>query len=324
MKTRSLAILILAIISTTFSLSVQEARCDRSEKTPFTIILLPDTQIYSQSFPDIFVSQTEWIRDNRDERNIAAVIHLGDITNNNMKTEWKKTSEALSIIEEKTPLFLVAGNHDMGQFGRCGTRDTEFFDTYYPPSKFDMKPWFGGVYAAGSIQNAYYFLEAGGMQFIIVCLEFGPRDEVLDWAGEVLSEHEDKKAIIVTHCYMYHDDTRVGEGDSYSPHEYSTGGNDGEEMWSKLISKHRNVSFVLSGHILGDGTGRQISKGDKGNKVHEILSNYQMKQSGGNGWLRIMYFVPKKNRVYVSTYSPYLDEYDESEENKFELKFKMR
>ena len=325
MKARTfVSILIVVFIIITFSLSVQEVRGDGSERVPFTIIVLPDTQIYSFKFPEIFIQQTEWIRDNLDKINIVAVIHLGDLTHTNSEREWENATEALDIIEGQIPLFLVPGNHDMGQGGRCTTRDTEFFDKYYPPSKYEMNPWFGGVYETDSIQNAYYFLEAGGVQFIFICLEFGPRDEILDWAGNTLSENGDKKAIIVTHCYMNDDDTRVGEGDWLRPQEWPIEGNDGEEMWSQLVSKHKNISFVLSGHIIGTGTGRQTSIGDKGNKVHEILSNYQMLENGGNGWLRVMYFVPKKNRVYVSTYSPYLDEYEESIENKFELKFKMR
>jgi len=48
------------------------------------------------------------------------------------------------------------------------------------------------------------------MKFIVICLEFGPRDTVLEWANKIVSEHKDRKAIVVTHNYMYSDDTRVG------------------------------------------------------------------------------------------------------------------
>ena len=81
---------------------------------------------------------------------------------------------------------------------------------------------------------------------------------------------------------------------------------------------------MLSGHVGGDGTGRQTSRGDHGNAVHELLSNYQLRLKGGNGWLRIMEFVPEQNKIYVSTYSPYLDRFDGRNKNTFELEFQMK
>lgn len=78
-----------------------------------------------------------------------------------------------------------------------------------------------------------------------------------------------------------------------------------------------------SGHILGDGLGRLTSIGDHGNAVHQVLANYQMKENGGNGWLRIMKFFPKKNKILVTTYSPTLKEYAGDEQNRFELKYIM-
>ena len=44
----------------------------------FTIIAMPDTQYYSASFPATYISQTQWIVDNRATRNIAFVTQLGD------------------------------------------------------------------------------------------------------------------------------------------------------------------------------------------------------------------------------------------------------
>jgi hypothetical protein len=41
-------------------------------------------------------------------------------------------------------------------------------------------------------------------------------------------------------------------------------------------------------------------------KVHRILASYQIKESGGNRWLRIMTFVPEEDRIYVTTYSCWL------------------
>ena len=45
----------------------------------FKIVVLPDTQIYSESYPEIFYSQTDWIVDNVVAEDIAFVTHLGDV-----------------------------------------------------------------------------------------------------------------------------------------------------------------------------------------------------------------------------------------------------
>ena len=47
----------------------------------FTIVALPDTQHYSQSYPQIFNSQTQWIKDNVSALNIRLVLGEGDIVN---------------------------------------------------------------------------------------------------------------------------------------------------------------------------------------------------------------------------------------------------
>jgi hypothetical protein len=227
------------------------------------------------------------------------------------------------MLNGSTPLILAAGNHDTGPSGKRSSIETPLLDTLYPPVHFHSNPWFGGVFESHSIKNAYYLIDTGGVSFIVVSLEFGPRDEVLQWADTILARHQHRHAIVVTHCYLNYDGTRVDEDDAYNPHRYPNGGNDGEEIWNKLIRRHANVSFVLSGHVGGDGTDRKISRGDNGNVVHELLSNYQHRRSGGNGWLRIMEFVPDHDKVFVSTYSPYLNRYDTRNKNRFELEFLM-
>ena len=155
-------------------------------------------------------------------------------------------------------------------------------------------------------------------------LEFGPRDETLAWANQIVSEHPRHRVIIVTHSYMNFDETRVGEGDKHNPHTYRFGGNDGDEMWEKFVSQHKNIDLVLSGHILGDGAARLTSDGKAGHKVHQVLANYQMRPDGGEGYLRVLKYVPKENRIYVSTYSPWLKREMSDEQNQFVLEYDMR
>lgn len=288
----------------------------------FTIVVLPDTQLYSLNYPQTFIRQTEWIKEQKDALDIACVIHVGDITHRNSEAEWKVAYGAMRILDNVVPYFMVMGNHDLGPGGTAENRNSDLFNKYFGPQHFDGKPCYGGHYGEGN-ENAYYFLQAGGMEFLIVCLEFGPRDEVLQWANEIVEMHKHLRTIVVTHCYTYSDNTRVGDGDDWNPHIYGVNGNDGDEVWDKFVKKHENIFLVLSGHILHDGLGRLASTGDHGNQVHQVLANYQMKENGGNGWLRIMRFRPTQNKIEFSTYSPVLDKFAEDDQNKFEVDYRQ-
>ena len=61
----------------------------------------------------------------------------------------------------------------------------------------------------------------------------------------------------------------------------------------------------------------------EGNIIHQLLADYQDEANGGNGWLRILRFSPLDDKIYVSTYSPYLDSYKTDAENQFVLDFDM-
>lgn len=296
--------------------------------TEFTVIILPDTQNYSESYPQIYTCQTQWIVDNKDTLNIAFVLHEGDLTNNNHVAEWDNADASMSVLDGNMPYVISAGNHDMGPYGDSSTRDTSLLNQYFPVSRFDSLPQFGGVFEPSHIENSYHYFTAGGIDWLVLVLEFGPRNQVLDWANTVVASHPNRRVMIVTHCYMYWDDTRVGPSDSDNPHEYDicTGlsdpndfCNDGEEMWTNFVKLHENISFVFSGHILNDGAGKLVSTGDYGNKVYQLLANYQLRSSGGNGWLRILTFYPEQQKIAVETYSPYLRQYDTDPDQQFEF-----
>ena len=93
-----------------------------------------------------------------------------------------------------------------------------------------------------------------------------PSDETLAWAKTLISNHSDHHQIIlVTHAYMYDDDTRLGPGDRWSPKKADPSWNDGEDIWEKLISRRDNVFMVLSGHVKGDDfRGRFLTSCDIG------------------------------------------------------------
>lgn len=286
----------------------------------FTLVLVPDTQKYARSNPAMFFSQTHWIRENREALNIRFVIHLGDIVNDNTDREWRVADEAMGVLDGVVPYMVVPGNHDFEK-NAAGTGRIKFAPKYnavFPPLRFRGQPGYGG-HKGTTNENNYSFFTAAGRDFLIVGLEFGPSDEVLEWAAQLIRAHADKHVIIATHCYMYDDDTRLGPGDDYSPHKSDDKWNDGEQMWEKFVRHHPNIFLVVSGHVTNQGVGRLTSKGDHGNTVHQMLSNYQMLESGGDGWLRILKFIPGERKLIVRTYSPWLKKFYEHPRQSFDL-----
>jgi hypothetical protein len=296
----------------------------------FKIVLLPDTQQYAELYPEIFYAQTRWIAENSDS--IAFVLHQGDITNHNTPEEWEVAGGAMKLLDGKVPYVLCIGNHDMGTRGTADVRNTDPFNTAFPYEKYSKDPGFGGTYEVGKMENVWYTFKAGGINWLVISLEFGPRDRILEWASEVIEMHPSHKVMINTHAYMYCDDTRMSadRGHRWLPRYAGLGKetgaeavNNGEQIWEKLVSLHSNILMVVSGHVLDDGVGTLVSEGKHGNKVYQMLANYQAavkgSVNGGNGFLRILTIDPAAGRISVRTYSPYIDEYKTEPSQQFDF-----
>lgn len=290
-------------------------------KDAFTLAILPDTQIYARSYPEILMAQTEWIAKEKDNLNIRLAVHEGDITHNNSELEWERAKRSMDMLDGKVPYAVAPGNHDLP--GIADSRDTAMFNRYFPYNHLKNSPSFGGVYEEGRMDNSYHLFSAGGIDWLVLMLEFGPRDEVLEWANEITSYYSNRKAIVVTHAYLYSDNTLIGSSPEHewTPSDYPIAregsANNGVEMWDKFVRKHENILFVFSGHVLNDGTGTLVSRGDNGNFVYQMLANYQMNEMGGEGFLRLLEVDPEKGQVSVKTYSPYTGEFKDGPENEF-------
>lgn len=285
---------------------------DATVERSFTVVLLPDTQNYSEKYPETYVSQTLWIRERVKDDNIKFAIHLGDIVQTStQKPEWENANRAMRLLDGVVPYSMVPGNHDMIVNGR----DSTLYNEYFSPARFADCAWYGG-HMGDANDNNYCFFEASGMKFMVVSLEFAPRDEALEWAASVAKRHPNHRVIVATHCYM-----RPKGRDTGCAASYKVAGNSGEDMWQKLVRKQPNIFLVVSGHVLG--VGLQTSINDDGGKVLEMLTDYQGLPNGGDGWLRSLQFVPGENKIHVKTYSPVLDKYNKDAKETFSLDYEM-
>lgn len=298
------------------------------EPGAWTIVVLPDTQVYAASYPELFKDQARWIIENRERRNIKYVLHLGDITNNNTTNQWDNARAAMSMLDGVVPYAFVPGNHDYGPNGGTADRGT-YLNDYFPASNYTNWPTLGGLMESNRMDNSYHLFTAGGVDWLVLALEFGPRNATVDWARSVLTNYPSRKVILITHAYLYNDDTRYDwavklGAQQWNPHAYAVGSspegvNDGEELWQKLVKTHPNFVMVLNGHVLNDGLGRLASTNDFGQVVHQMLVNYQMWTEGGEAFLRLLEFSPDGRRVQAKAYSPYLGTYKTDPQNNFTL-----
>ena len=224
-------------------------------------------------------------------------------------------------MDGRVPYALASGNHDYTPNGDSASGKSGM-STYFPPAKFQKWPTFGGVMKQGDITNSYHLFSAGGTDWIVVVLEWAPSDAAVTWANEVLANYPKRKAILVTHAYLYDDNTRYnaakkGKSQKWNPRSYAgKNRNDGEELWQKLVRKN-NFALTFNGHVCGRGLGFLASKNDRGNAVHQMLVNYQMRKLGGEGYLRILEFLPDGKTVHVKSYSPLYDKYLNDAGNQF-------
>jgi hypothetical protein len=283
------------------------ARGQPANSTPqnevFTVVLLPDTQFYSEKFPETFVAQTMWIRERARQDNVKFVVCLGDIVQNaHIEQEWLNAHEAAHILDGVVPYTAVPGNHDLVVKDKVITRDSTLYNKYFGVSRFAKQPWYGG-HMGETNDNNYCTFQAAGRDFLILSLEFAPRDEALTWAAEICQKHPRHNVILATHSYL----NLQGRTTSQAKVTGSSA-NSGEQMWEKLISKQPNIFMVACGHV--GGVNLQRSTNEAGDSVIEILTDYQNLAQGGQGWLRTMRFVPEENKIYVDAYSPLLKQHN--------------
>jgi hypothetical protein len=299
----------------------------------FTVVALPDTQYYScgapcGADPATFQAQTDWIVANRSPLNVAYVAQLGDCvehgnvgngtpscTGADADCEWDNAVAAMSRLEDPfttgladgIPYGITVGNHDQTPSGDPTAGSTAFYNQFFGASRFAGRAYYGGHYGSDN-DNHYSLFSASGMDFIVIDLEYdtSPDQPVLDWADALLKANSTRRGIVVSHQI-------IGAG---NPGAFQGGG---QAIYDNL-KDNPNFFLMLAGHVPGEG---RRSDTFAGNTVQTLMSDYQGRTNGGNGWLRIMRFSPATNQIFVQTYSPTLGQYETDADSQFTLSYDM-
>jgi hypothetical protein len=277
----------------------------------FTIPVFPDTQVEVNEPGNkvklgMFYSQLNWIVQKKDSLNIPIVLHVGDLVDFDNYTQWETVSKGFRVLDSADVAYAVAlGNHDSEAVGENtgkaapgivnrNLRKTSKFNPYFPVGRFKLQK---GRYEERKSDNAFYIFKAGGLNWMVITLEFCARQGVVDWANETVDKYPGYNIIMLTHYHLNPDgdisDNNAGYGD-LSP----------EEIYNQFIKKHPNMLLVLCGHT-GNSTWRN-DKGDNGNRIYQILQDYQNDNFGG-GYLRLLEIDPVNKSISARIYSPYFN-----------------
>ncbi|WP_058994069.1 DNRLRE domain-containing protein [Haloarcula sp. CBA1127] len=300
----------------------------------WTVVALPDTQVYAKEGTPYAKDQTQWIADNADAENIAFVSHEGDVVDHgDDDAEWQYMDAAMSTLDGVVPYATVTGNHDYATLWDRNSAIAKYRE-YFGSSRYEGRDWFGGAGPTNGDEgrdslSTYQLFSAGGYDFLHLALEWEPPGTVddpstpLGWGQSVLDQYPDRATILTTHSYLRDEPQRR----TRQLQEASEIGNTGQTLWEDLVSPNGQIFMVLCGHWHEgtDGSGgeaHQVSTNDDGTSVYELLANYQFRPNGGNGLLRRIEFRPgdgsdAPDRIQVRTYSPSTEEEKTDSDSQF-------
>ncbi|MCT4586910.1 MAG: metallophosphoesterase [Carboxylicivirga sp.] len=300
----------------------------------WSMIVIPDPQSYSkyELNQPVFELMTRWIKKNKEKLNIELVLCEGDLVeqNNifeadgrggdqNSEEQWSAVREAFATLDDVVPCIVCTGNHDYGRVAaenRYSQLNAYFTPANMPKTKRILKGMLPNYAGEKTLENAWYeYVSPHGVNFLIVSLEFNPRAKVVKQMKEVVAreEYKDHKVMILTHSYMraMTDNNALIVKEGYKVKDVTHG----KALWKKLIAPSENIEMVLCGHIAGTNNvkqniGYRKEKNAAGNEVHQMLFNAQTdgggwQGNGGDGWLRILEFLPDGKTVVIKTFSPY-------------------
>jgi hypothetical protein len=277
----------------------------------FSIVVLPDTQYYTveaKGFEDYFYDQTDWIMKNRESYDVRAVIHNGDVVDHGdtYPYEWTVADGALSALEvpgtnlpEGLPWGACVGNHDQTPNSSFG--NTKSFNQWLGIERFQSRSYYGGHYGSTNDESWFTF-SAGGLDFVVVNLQYDTTQDaaITSWARNIFLSHPGAFGILNTHFIL----NSAGEF-----------GAQGKAIYEALKDVD-NLQLMTCGHVAAES---RRSDEFEGNVIHSMLADYQGRENGGSGWLRIWEFSPASNELTVRTYSPTLDEWETDENSEFTL-----
>ncbi len=315
----------------------------RENPDSWSMIMIPDIQNYvkwgrNQPILDLMMA---WIEENIDPLNIRMVVCVGDLVQNNEKIvndydgnqttsqQWQAVSRAFARLDGKVPYIAAAGNHEYSidaqgnrrsRYGEFITSDRNFLNQKALVQNNRNEQ------GTPTLENSAFELRnLNGRDYLFLTVEYAPRDSIVEWARKIaaLEQYKNHRVVLITHAYLSEKDQRTTKSpitwlywEPYniqnqiqkSPAIPLPNANNGKQLWEKLVQPASNIELVLCGHISGEGY--RVDANATGLAVHQVLFDAQSMGgghrdgNGGDGWLRILEFLPDNKTVKLKTFSP--------------------
>ena len=311
----------------------------------WTMVVVPDIQTYVKQIENhgILDMMLAWIVRRREEMNIQQVLFTGDLVYSNdhgyidqsdgvrfttggrlrdliVDEQWKATSRLLSRLDGEVPYILCTGNHDYG-IASAENRNSHFGRFFpidrNPLTRRQLVSCAPNAFGVKTQETAAYEFTApkpDGRKFLVITLQFAPTDADLAWAKKIAANKRfvNHIGIVLTHSYMNASGKRI-EKEKYALSKQ--GGNPGEAIFQKLVYPSQNIRLVVCGHVCKPNSwehavGFSTAKNIAGKSVAQLVFNTQaigggFSGNGGDGWLRLLEFMPDRKTVKATTFSPF-------------------
>jgi DNA repair exonuclease SbcCD nuclease subunit len=261
----------------------------------FTIVLVPDTQMYSMSDPSTFDEQMNWIVRNAESMNIPYVVHVGDLVDlGGVDYQWVNADRSMRILDEAgMPHGVLPGNHDVNFVDLDFTNYWKYFGAH----RFEGRKYYGESFKNNT--GHYDLISVCGIDFVFVYMgwtdNWNMQDDEVEWVNRVLAEHRNRHAILVVHDYMN------GRGERFAK---------ADDIYEKVVLPNPHIQMVLSGH--SHGSALLVDKvDDDGDGIPERTVNQMCGTKGvKSGYMTLLHFDKANNKVYCKAYSPTLNHYN--------------
>lgn len=217
----------------------------------------------------------KWIVDNKDEKKIAHVFGVGDVTDRDHYTEnktyfpvaseWEIAKAAIQQLDGKVSYSLARGNHDNsiimnnylntaqyraqydgvnGGFSPYESVLVKFYEDKYPGRfSYDRK-------SNGFMENSWKIVDAGEDKYLIFTIDCDCSQQMIDWVNQIITEktalYPEIKVVLTTHDYINPKGVRNKEVTSEELEPY--GALPPNEIYEQIVKKNSNVCMVLGGH----------------------------------------------------------------------------
>ena len=226
---------------------------------PFTFVQLSDTQMGFisdnrdvEAERELFTKAVEYI--NRTKP--AFVVITGDFVNiRTDMTQINAFKEITALIDKKIPVYLVPGNHDIGQ--NPAGEEIDFYLKLYGYDRFSFN--YGGVYFVGL--NSCY-IKAGSPQ----------EQEQLEWLNTVFAKNKSNRKVIFTHYSFFINDVNEEEAYFNLPVEK-------RKDYFRLF-KENNTKAVFAGHYHNNASANydgidMITTSSVGKQLGKVKSGFR-------------------------------------------------